>query len=315
MKTVVIPAANLKVSQICLGTSNFGSSISQAEAFRLLDTYVDHGGNFLDTARVYAEWLTGGANASETTLGAWMQSRRNRDRLIVATKGGHPHLSTMHQPRLTPADIRHDIEMSLKYLQTDVIDLYWLHRDDVNQPVGAILEMMEAHIREGSIRAVGCSNWTVDRIREAASYASGHQLTGFVANQFMWSLAEPNREAVSDKTTVIASDADLHYHRETNLPAVAYTSQARGFFSKLASGQTPKQRLYDNPLNRTRFLRVQELSRRYQVSIASIVLSYLTSQPFPTIPIISASAPEQLQDSLSNPDFVLPPEDLIYLEG
>lgn len=315
MRTVLLPAGGLKVSQTCLGASSFGAPLSQAESFRIMDAFVDHGGNFIDSARIYAAWLPGGANASETTIGAWMQQRGNRDRVIVGTKGGHPNLATMNQQRLTPTDIRHDIEMSLKCLQTDVIDVYWLHRDDPNQPVSSILEMMDVHLREGSIRAVGCSNWTVDRIRAASAYTAEQRKNDFVANQFMWSLAEPNREAFPDKTMLIASERDLAYHRETQLPAIPYTAQARGFFSKLATGQAAKLAAYDNPINRVRLARIQTLSQRYQVSISAIVLSYLTSQPFPVVPIISASTPEQLHDSLSSTDLVLPPEDLTYLEA
>ncbi|MBC7814290.1 MAG: aldo/keto reductase [Burkholderiales bacterium] len=317
MRTIVIPTTNLKVSQICLGAVNFGAPLSQAESFRLMDEFVDKGGNFLDTARVYAEWLPGGANASESTIGAWMQRRGNRNKMIVATKGGHPNLSTMNQSRLNPDDIRQDIEASLKFLETDVIDVYWLHRDDTSQPVGSILEMMNEHIRLGNIRCVGCSNWTVDRIRAASTYAAQHHLSDFVANQFMWSIAEPNREAIADKTIVIANGSDLAYHRETRLPVMPYTAQGKGYFSKLAMGepQHANKRVYDNAINRSRFIRIQELSRRHNVSISAVVLGYLTSQPFPVIPIISASTPEQLEDSLTSSKFVLSPEELAFLEA
>lgn len=317
MRMVDIPTTNLKVSQICLGAVNFGAPLSQAESFRLMDEFFDKGGNFLDTARVYAEWLPGGANSSETTIGAWMQRRGNRNQMIVATKGGHPNLLTMDQARLIPDDIRQDIEASLKFLQSDVIDVYWLHRDDTSQPVGSILEMMNEHIRLGNIRCVACSNWTVERIRAASIYAAQHHLSDFVANQFMWSIAEPYREAIADKTIVIASDSDIAYHRETQLPVMPYTAQAKGFFSKLAIGQPQHANkiVYDNAINRSRFMRIQELSHRHNVTVSAIVLSYLTSQPFPVIPIISASTPEQLEDSLSSSELVLSPEELAYLEA
>jgi len=317
MRTVVIPGTNLKASQICLGTVNFGVPLSQAESFRLMDEFVDKGGNFLDTARVYAEWLRGGANASESTIGTWMRRRGNRDKIMVATKGGHPNLATMNQSRLNPVAIRQDIEASLKFLQTDVIDLYWLHRDDVSQPASVILEMMNEQIRLGNIRFVACSNWTVERIRSASAHAAQHHLDDFVANQFMWSLAEPNRDAIADKTIVIASPSDLAYHRETQLPAMPYTAQAKGFFSKLATGQPQKANnlVYDNAINRRRFSRIQELSQRHDVSISAIVLGYLTSQPFPVFPIISASTLEQLNDSLSNTELTLSPEELAFLDA
>ncbi|MBX3086442.1 MAG: aldo/keto reductase [Anaerolineae bacterium] len=315
-KTLTLPQTDLTVSQVCLGSSHFGSSISQSDVFRLLDSFVDHGGNFIDTARVYADWLPNGANASERTIGEWQRQRGNRAKIVLATKGAHPDLKTMTVSRLSPADIAHDIETSLRYLQTDVIDLYWLHRDDANRPVEDILETLNKHVALGNIRYFGCSNWTVPRIRAALAAAEASHSMGFVANQPMWSLAKPNLEAIGDKTIVIADDVDIAFHRETGLPLVPFTSQAKGYFSKLAAGRVPPadQKTYDNATNRVRFARIRELSERYHVSVSAIALSYLTSQPFPVVPVIGASKLAQLEDSLANSDLVLTPDDLNSLE-
>lgn len=316
MKTRLLPQTNLTVSQICLGTANFGVPLSQSDAFLLLDTFIDRGGNFIDTARVYAEWLPGGANASESTIGAWMKQRGNRDKVVLATKGAHPDLKTMHIPRMSRADIQHDIEASLRYLQTDVIDLYWLHRDAVNVPVGEILEMLNEQMQAGKIRYFACSNWTVERLQAAIDYAQAQQIMGFVANQPMWSLAEPNRDAVGDKTVVIMDDDTLAFHRATNFPLIPFSSQGRGFFQRFAAGQVKDRdlSLYDNPINRVRAERIQELSKRHNVNMGAVVLSYLTSQPYPVFPIIGASSLDQLMDSLQYPDLTLSPDELVYLE-
>lgn len=315
MKKITLPHTGLTVSQICLGTVNFGKPLVPAEAFALLDAFVEQGGNFLDTARVYADWLPGGANASESTIGAWQKQRGQRDKLVLATKGGHPRLQTMHISRLSHQDIQSDLEASLKYLQTDVIDLYWLHRDDVRLPVSDILETMNEQVQSGKIRYFGCSNWTVERIRAAMTYAAEHHIAGFVANQPMWSLAEPNREAFPDKTIVMMNAATLAFHHETRMPVIPYTTQARGFFQKLTAGRLKEsdQKQYDNVINRARYERVHELSRRHHVTPTAIVLSYLTSRPFPVVPIIGASNLQQLNDSLKDSDVVLSPDELTYL--
>ena len=117
MKT--LPNTTLTVSPICLGTSDLGTTVPEANAFTLLDTYIDRGGNFLDTAAVYANWIPGERNVSEKTLGRWMKTRGNRDKLVVATKGAHPDLTTMHISRMSPQEIVSDLDDSLRNLQVD----------------------------------------------------------------------------------------------------------------------------------------------------------------------------------------------------
>ena len=156
---------DLHPSPICLGTADLGSAVNRSDSFALLDAYLDLGGNFLDTAKVYADWLPGERSTSEKLLGEWMRLRRNRQRIVLATKGAHPDLATMHLPRLSRAEIEADLHASLRHLQTDIIDLYWLHRDDPARPVEDILATLQDAVRAGKIRYFGCSNWRVERIR------------------------------------------------------------------------------------------------------------------------------------------------------
>jgi aryl-alcohol dehydrogenase-like predicted oxidoreductase len=142
LKYQSIPGTNLSPSVICLGTAQIGSVIPEADAFRLLDTYYGLGGTFLDTAQVYADWLPGERSASEKTIGRWLKARGLRNHTVVSTKGGHPDLHAMEIPRLSPEHIVFDVERSLLNLQTDRIDLYWLHRDDPNRPVSEMLDIL-----------------------------------------------------------------------------------------------------------------------------------------------------------------------------
>ena len=99
--------------------------------------------------------------------------------MIIATKGAHPLLSSMNVPRCTPEEIVHDIEQSLGHLQCDVIDLYWLHRDDPTRPTGEIIETLAGQVKAGKIRYYGCSNWRVERIAAANAYADCPWLARF----------------------------------------------------------------------------------------------------------------------------------------
>jgi len=123
MRHVAIPNTDLVVSSLCLGTADLGSEIPRAAAFRMLDAYLDAGGTFVDTAKVYADWLPGERSISEKTIGAWMQTRGNRSRVVLATKGAHPELETMHVPRMSRQEIVADLDASLQHLRTDLVDL------------------------------------------------------------------------------------------------------------------------------------------------------------------------------------------------
>ncbi len=313
MHYTTIPNTDLRPSAICLGTSNFGAAIAQDDAFQLLDTFVELGGNFLDTAEVYANWVTRlPRSISERTLGAWLTARGNRAQILIGTKGGHPDLNAMQRPRLSDAEILHDLHGSLERLQTDYIDLYWLHRDDPTRPVAAIINTLDAQVRAGKIRAFGCSNWQTARMRAAWDYAQTQGITGFVANQPMWSLAQPNPAAFGMPGLAGMDRTMWEFHAASGWAVIPYSAQARGFFSKLAqrgaAGLQPGERAsYLNPSNQQRLVRIQQLATNHNATVAQIVLAHLLHQPIPTIPVIGCRTVEQLTESLGAVDVVLDP--------
>jgi aryl-alcohol dehydrogenase-like predicted oxidoreductase len=309
MRHVIIPRTDLKVSAICLGSATFGSEIAADESVRMLNQFTAAGGNFSDSARVYADWLPDGHGASETTIGKWLKARGERNKIVLATKGGHPDLNTMSISRMTPKEVGDDIEESLRCLRTHYIDLYWLHRDDTAMPVGDIVGMMEAFVKSGKIRYYGCSNWYAPRIREALDYARAEQLKGFIGDQPLWSLAQMNADAIGDPTLVQMSPELLELHKESGLSAIPYSSQAKGFFTKFArDGENISEgmkRRFWNDANLRRAKMVSLLVKELGVPVAAIPLAWLTSQPFTTIPIIGPRNAAQLTESLSAGDLVL----------
>lgn len=318
MHYTTIPNTTLKPSVICLGTADIGSKIDLATSFRMLDAFSEQGGNFLDSAEVYANWLPGEQNLSEKTVGKWLAARGVRDKMIVATKGAHPRLSSMHVSRMTRADIVHDVDQSRKNLQTDVIDLYWLHRDDPQRPVAEIIDTLNEQVKAGKLRHFGCSNWQTERIKAANAYASAQGLQGFVANQPLWNLGVVDYAALGDPTLAMMDQAMWHYHQATKLAAVPYSSQANGLFNKMAQGKPIRPntlRIYHNAQNQQRFQRVQQLAQETTLSVTQIVLGYLIAQPFPTIPIVGCQNLEQLADSLSAGDVRLSTEQVKLLSG
>lgn len=322
MRKITIPGTDLNSSAICLGGGSFCIENNKAFSFDLMNTYFELGGNIIDTANIYGKWLSSAANISEIVMGQWMQEKNNRHELIIATKGGHPDLGTMHISRLSKKEVTQDLEESLKALKTDYIDIYWLHRDDEKLPVSTIMEYLNRFVKEGKIRYFGCSNWKVSRIKEAMHFAAENNFKSFIGNQMMWSLAVPNEDAIQDKTMVLMDTEGYYYHKETMLTAIPYSSQANGFFEKLREhpqkplGQGINDRYY-NKQNIESFVKVQNVAELLSKSISEIVLGYMLSQPFTTIPIIGCSSVGQLKESLKAGDLVLPKDimDLFTFPG
>lgn len=319
MQKLSLPHTALVVSPLCLGGVPFGNTIDEAATFALLDRFVALGGNFIDTARIYSDWVPGELRRSERVLGDWLQARGTRDRIVISTKGAHPFIDSLDVPRTSAAEIRDDLEGSLRKLRTDTIDLYWLHRDDHTRPVEHFIDLLNTFQREGKIRAFGASNWTAARLRAAHQYAHASRQQGFVANQPFWCLGVAQSRP-PPFTGYVKFDADTYrFHRETGLAVVPYTSQANGFFSKLAlpPAQHPAnlaQHDFHTPPNLAAGKIVIELAAAKGVAPSAIVLAYLWSRPFPVLPIIGCRTLAQLEDSVAALAVRLTPTEIASLE-
>ena len=300
-----------EVFALCLGTVLFGTTISQKEAFRQMDLFFERGGNCIDTARVYADWLPDGHGASEKTLGEWIKERKCRDKVFISTKGAHPDLKTMNIARMSHEELRSDLEESLKVLGTDYIDVYFLHRDDVSKPVEEILTILEEFKKEGKIKHYGCSNWKLPRMMEAEKAAARLGCSGFDCNQIRFGLADLNVEKIGDKTLVLMDREILSWHEKQKKPVMAYTSSCNGFFSKKLRGQSLSpsvEALYTNEANRILLQKLALWEKEYHCSAAALVLAYVMAQDFPSLPISAFSTCEQLEESIHAADIEFPRE-------
>lgn len=324
MRYQTIPTTDVTPSVICLGAGEFGHNPPRDECFRMLDRFGELGGTFLDTANVYFDWIPGEKGRSEKTLGAWLESRGVRQQMILGTKGAHPNLETMPTPRCSPADIRQDLQVSLERLRTDFIDVYYLHRDDPSRPVEEILGVLNEAKQQGRIRALGCSNWSVTRIREANAYAKRAGLAGFAISQIGWSLADPLPGTLEDKTLVYMNDHIRTFHRETGLACAGYAAQAKGFFSGRYGRGIPRpdrpsaakviSRYYGEE-NFRRLERAQRLAAQKGIPANAIALAYLTSQSFSGFAVCGCRNVQQLEDSCTAGDVKLTREEVAFLRG
>lgn len=322
LNKITLPNTELVVSQLCLGTNMFGTALDNARAAEILDAFFAAGGNFLDTACSYGDWVPSAPRgASESALGELLAKRKRSD-YVIATKGCEFDCRAGDFAlRVTPELLAADLYKSLERLRVDTIDLYWLHRDDPSRPVEVIVDALINQQQTGRIRHFGCSNWSVERIEAAQAYARSLNHEGFVACQPMWGLAEPDRTAMMTYAPGGHYEHGYRAIHESGVTMIPYSPQSRGFFSKLAAGATKDTlgadiaALYLHADNLRKLPVIERIATQHGASINDVVLAYLTSQPLPTIPIIGCSRVEQLQESVKACALRLGPDELQQLHA
>ena len=322
MRIFEVKTANrlLQMAPIALGAQPMGSTMPEDVAFACLDVFASWGEQMgmsvcLDTARIYSSWLPGGDGTSEKTIGRWLNRSGRRDRVIISTKGCHP--DEQKRSRLDRDSLRQDLSESLEHLGTDHVELYFLHRDDPNRPVGEIIENLNEWVEAGAVQALGASNWSTRRIAEANRYAASHGLQGFSVSQIQWSLAETTRGQQGDPTLVCMNPEDYAWYRREQFPVMAYTSQAGGFFSKAASrvlSPGDKAR-YVSEENYRRLERVQNLCAQRKTTPAAVSLAAITGDEVPGCAIVGFSSLKRLQEILDNAQLDLSPQEIRWLRG
>ena len=313
MKHHRIAGTELALAAVCQSAAPFGTTVCGAAMDRLYDAYREAGGNFFDTAHCYCFWIEGGNGASERALGACLRRRGDRSQVVIGTKGGHPAIPP-HYPHpaayLAPETIATDIQESLERLGVDQIDLYYLHRDDPRVPVSEIMDTLNAEVIRGRIRYLAASNWGTARIAAANAYAAGRGQPGFVVSQPQWNLAQPNPSG--DPTMRFVNAEDEAWHTRHQLPVVAYTPTAGGYFA-CQGDLTGRQ--FDNPVSRVRHHRAQQLATELGVTANQIALAWLQSQPFPVIPILGTTKFDHQADAIASTKIQLTAEQVRWLRG
>lgn len=305
MKKVNIPKTELWLSPMGLGTVDAGVKWSVENAEQIYDAFLDMGGNLIDTARVYSDWIPGERGRSERILGDWLKKSGKRNQVILSTKGGHPDMlgaaTDMHQNRLKRCDMEYDLELSLKALNTDCIDLYFYHRDCEALPVEELVETMETFVRAGKIRYYGCSNWSAKRMAEADCYAAKMGYRGFAANQALYNVGYNAMNPMADDTLAGADQDMQSYHKENrgNL-LLPYTGNCGGFFQllELYGEDAVKNSPYYTEKNLQVAKRLKQIMVKYGISLTQAVLGFFTVQDFTCLPLYAASKPERILEAM-----------------
>lgn len=293
MKKRKLGNSGLEVMPWAFGGNVFGWTADEKTSFQLLDAFVDAGFDFIDTADVYSNWAPGNKGGeSESIIGKWVKQKGNRDKVIIATKVG----GDMGEGKnLSAKYIRKAVEDSLQRLQTDYIDLYQSHWDDLETPVGETMEIYAQLIREGKVRAIGASNLSPERLEESLQYSKEKNLPSYQTLQPEYNLY--NREKYETQYEPICL-------RE-GLGVINYYALASGFLSgkyrteedvnkSARGGGVVKNYLNERGLRILKAL--DEVAAQYQTNQASIALAWLLARPSITAPIASATSVEQVKE-------------------
>jgi aryl-alcohol dehydrogenase-like predicted oxidoreductase len=307
MKYSRIPGLNKDISRIVMGSMIF-SPDDHPFTFSMLDYFFEVGGNTIDLAHVY-----GGGN-SEKAVGQWVRTRGNREEVVILDKGAHP-------PNCTPDKARAQITESLQRLGLDYIDIYCLHRDNLDVPVKEWVDALNDEVKAGRIRIFGGSNWTTARLEEANTYAVANNKMKFACSSPNFSLALWNKPTWDGCLT--ASDkVSRDWYAKNQMPLFSWSSQAMGFFS----GRVKKEDIHHpdgwarlavetwwNESNQKKLERARELGAKKGVDGVQIAMAYVLSQPFLTFALIGPRTIEETRTSMLGLDLKLSADEVKWL--
>jgi aryl-alcohol dehydrogenase-like predicted oxidoreductase len=293
METRELGKSGIQVKPFAFGGNVFGWTADEKTSFNLLDAYVDQGLDLIDTADVYSKWVPGNKGGeSEIIIGNWLKKTGNRDKVIIATKVGKPMAED--KKGLSKAYITQAVEASLKRLQTDYIDLYQSHDDDKDTPLTETLAAYTDLIKQGKVRAIGASNFSADRLKEALQVSKENNLARYETLQPEYNLYD--REGYENELEPVC--------RENDLGVITFYSLASGFLSgkyrseadlsKSQRGGGIKKYLNDRGFEILSAL--DEVAAQYKTSPAAIAIAWVIARPGITAPIASATSVKQLQE-------------------
>jgi aryl-alcohol dehydrogenase-like predicted oxidoreductase len=304
---------DLEVSELCLGTMQFGWTADEQSAFGVMDAFVEAGGNLIDTADVYSNWAKDNpGGVSEQMIGRWMKARGNRDRIVLATKARGRMWDGLDGEGLGRAHLVRACEDSLRRLDTDHIDLYQSHWLDAGTPIEETLRALDDLVRAGKVRCIGCSNHPAWRLCKALWTSDKLGLVRYDSLQPHYNLAY--RAEFERELKPLCE--------EEGLGVLPYSPLASGFLTgKYRCHQVPAsarasriQERYFNDRGFALLEALDDVAAERGLTPAQTALAWLLTQPNITCPIVGANSVEQLKESLGAVGVRLSPEEMATLD-
>jgi aryl-alcohol dehydrogenase-like predicted oxidoreductase len=293
VKKVKLGKSDLEVSALAMGSDLIGSKIDRETAFRLFDFYHHHGGTFIDTANMYACWLPGcKGGESETTIGAWMKERRNRDEIVISSKLAFDYPGC--GGGLSAAEIQRECEKSLKRLQTDRIDLYYAHRDDRATPLEESMKAFDSLVKAGKVRAIGASNLFLWRIAEANTISQVNKWTEYSVVEQRYTYLRP-RHGADFGPQIFISEELKDFARAQGVALIGYSILLQGAYTR-ADREVPTQ--FAGPDSDERLATLRAVASESGCTPSQAIIAWMRQSDPAVLPIIAGSKIEQLQENI-----------------
>lgn len=300
--------SGIEVSALCLGSDLFGAKRDESASFALLDYFRERGGTFIDTANFYASWVDGfQGGESEATIGRWMKSRGNRNQTVIATKLAFQYPGC--PGGLSAGEIQRECDKSLTRLQTDWIDLYYSHRDDLATPLEETMEAFHRLIQAGKVRAIGASNLSVWRVAEANLLSQLRRWTGYCAIEQRYTYLRP-RYGASFGPQIFISDDMKAFAKTHGVTLVGYSVLLAGAYTR-SSSDLPVQ--FAGPDSEGRWKALRAVANSAGATVNQVILAWMRQSEPPVLPIIAGSATEQLAENIGALEITLSPEQMEIL--
>ncbi|MGN6091798.1 MAG: aldo/keto reductase [Luteibacter jiangsuensis] len=299
----------LQVAPLAFGGNVFGWSVDEPRSFDLLDAFVDHGFNLIDTADVYEAWVPGNEGGeSETIIGNWLARSGKRDKVVIATKVG----KWARYPGLSPTNIREAVEDSLRRLRTDHIDLYQSHEDDPKVPLEETLRAFDDLVTAGKVRVIGASNYAATRLADALETSASKGLARYESMQPEYNLMD--RAGFEDALQALCV--------KEQVGVISYYSLASGFLTgkyrseadlAKSSARGARVKNYLGERGSRVLAALDDVAAAHGATPAQVALAWTMAQPGITATIASATSREQLDELAKSAALVLSADELTKL--
>jgi aryl-alcohol dehydrogenase-like predicted oxidoreductase len=302
--------SSIEASALAIGSDLIGSKIPKEDAFRLFDFYAGKGGNFIDTANMYACWLPGfQGGESETTIGAWMKERGNRNQMVISSKLAFDYGGSAGG--LSAGEIERECEKSLKRLQTDRIDVYYAHRDDRETPLEETMQAFDRLVKAGKVRALGASNLATWRVAEANQVSRANGWAEYSIVEQRYTYLRPRHDADFGPQIFIGDEMKDFAHAH-GIALVGYSILLQGAYTR-ADRPMPAQ--FAGPDSDQRLAALREVAAEVGCSPSQAIIAWMRQSKPAVLPIIAGSKTEQLQENISALDVTLTKEQMDRLDA
>jgi aryl-alcohol dehydrogenase-like predicted oxidoreductase len=314
VKYATIAGIDKPVSRLIHGAL-VAAGMGEAKAFELLDAVYALGCNAFDTAVIYGQ--------TDRILGKWIRERGIRDKVVILAKGAHHNGD---RRRVTPFDIASDMHDTLARMDLPSVDLYVLHRDDPDVPVGPIVEALNEHVREGRIQAFGGSNWSHARVKEANDYAAAHGLQPFSVTNPQYSLVPQRQEPWENCVSIggpVGEEARAYY-AACGIAVLSWSSLGAGFLAGRITRENALEwkegyeeqavRCYGSDESFDRLDRVREIAAAKGAEVAQIGMAFLMNQPMSVFALVGCKNADEMASSAAGLEIALTQDELDYLD-